>query len=42
MLKKYGSGDAAMKTYRLLARQDSDYYSIFKSSGWWNADKLNP
>ena len=39
---KYGSGDAAMKTYRLLARQDSDYYSIFKSSGWWNADKLNP
>jgi hypothetical protein len=37
----YASGDAALTTYKLGARQDDSYYSTFKSAGWWNADKLS-
>lgn len=37
----YASGDAALTTYKLGARQDDSYYSTFKSGGWWNADKLS-
>ena len=37
----YAPEDAALTTYKLGARQDDSYYSIFKTSGWWNADKLS-
>ena len=26
---------------KLAARQDDDYYSTFKASGWFNADKVS-
>lgn len=39
--KAYASGDAvAGTTYKLAARQDDSYNSVFTASGWWNADKL--
>lgn len=37
----YAAGDASITTYKLGARQDDSYFSTFKSSGWWNADKLS-
>ena len=36
----YASGDASITTYKLGARQDDSYISTFKSTGWWNADRL--
>ena len=32
--------DASITTYKLGARQDDSYISTFKSTGWWNADRL--
>lgn len=37
----YSSSDAALTNYRLAARQDDDYYSTFKATGWFNADAAN-
>lgn len=37
----FSSSDAALTNYKLGARQDDDYYSTFKASGWFNADKVS-
>lgn len=38
---KYASGDAALTTYKLAARQDDSYYNKFSAGGWYNADKYS-
>lgn len=37
----YAAEDAALTNYKIGARQDDDYYSKFKISGWFNADRVN-
>ncbi|MBD5543605.1 MAG: hypothetical protein HDR01_05025 [Lachnospiraceae bacterium] len=37
----FASSDVALTNYKLAARQDDDYYSTFKASGWFNADKVS-
>lgn len=38
---KFSSNDAKLTNYKLAARQDDDYYSTFKASGWFNADTVS-
>lgn len=36
----YSTGENVLSTYKLCARMDDSYRSNFKTTGWWNADKL--